>query len=243
MWSGQKRARAPEKRGGVRVQAPLARVRRSRRDGPTPRRGTPPPARTRGPRRPTAATGGCWLGAGARTSAADRVTSIEVAGQVTLRGVTPGRGEGALGTALARQDDPKAGLWAGAGGKRRLGLPAKSPRRMRGVGGRALQPRAIGAGVAAITPAERWRPTGRGTSDRPGGEGGVRTRELWRNEAPAAHTAKGQVGHALPKVARAVFLPDERGISAQGELGNVGEPPISLTIGPDWGTGRPKAMA
>jgi hypothetical protein len=32
-------------------------------------------------------------------------------------------------------------------------------------------------------------------------------------------------------------------MSSQGELGNLGEPPISLTTWPDWGTGGPKALA
>jgi hypothetical protein len=29
----------------------------------------------------------------------------------------------------------------------------------------------------------------------------------------------------------------ERGRSSEGERGNVGEPPVSLTTGPEWGTG------
>ena len=32
-------------------------------------------------------------------------------------------------------------------------------------------------------------------------------------------------------------------MSAQGKLGNLGEPPGSLTLCPDWGTGGPKALA
>ena len=51
MSSGKKRASAPDERGGVRVQAPRERLRRERRERPTPRRGTQQPARTRGPRR------------------------------------------------------------------------------------------------------------------------------------------------------------------------------------------------
>jgi len=32
-------------------------------------------------------------------------------------------------------------------------------------------------------------------------------------------------------------------MASQGARGNVGAPPISGTIFPDWGTGRPKALA
>ena len=48
-FCGKKRACAPQKRGGVRVQAPPHRLGRKHREGPPPSRGTQQPAKTRGP--------------------------------------------------------------------------------------------------------------------------------------------------------------------------------------------------
>src|SRR5438128_10313498 len=79
---------------------------------------------------------------------------------------------------------------------------------VRGVCERALKLPRAWEGYAVIIPRPHWLPTGLGKADRPGGEGGVRKRELWGNEEPTSPIERARIGNSPPKATCAALLPD-----------------------------------
>jgi hypothetical protein len=89
-------------------------------------------------------------------------------GNAPRGGVTPHRGEGTLGTVMAREVTPYETLCSREYGKRSYWLAAEGTMHARGVGECARKLPRAWEGYAVRIPRHHWLPTGLGKSDRPG---------------------------------------------------------------------------
>jgi hypothetical protein len=165
---GKQRARAPQRRGGVRVQAPPQRLRREQREGPSPSRGTRQPAQTPVPSHSAEGRRGGRSGAGARRSDEGRGMLAEVVGaHDPRRGNAPRRRRG------SRYSEGHAGdtirdFGLDARGQRSRWRAAQCTMCVRGVGECALKLPRAWEGCVVIRPRHHGLPTGLGKADRPG---------------------------------------------------------------------------